>query len=265
MNTYFICSDIHSFYDEWMASIKDKGFDINNPSHKLIVCGDLFDRGNQTVECYEFANDMISRGRMTYVRGNHEYLLQQMMREIKRGEDIRYHHVSNGTLHSFAQFMGVTEYDIICGTYTNSKFDATMNKVNEFIDTRCVNYFELGDFVFVHSWLPLTNDKTGVDPNWRSDYADWYGATWGCPFDQWYMGAYLEDKTVVCGHWHTSYAHAKYNKDGSEWGKDANFGIFMRSGIIGLDACTAHTHKVNCLVIEENENGTYNIRQENSN
>ena len=40
---YFVSSDIHGFYDEWQKSLKDNGFDINNPCHKIIVCGDLFD------------------------------------------------------------------------------------------------------------------------------------------------------------------------------------------------------------------------------
>ncbi len=33
---YFVSSDIHGFYDEWMKTLKDKGFDINNPNIKSL-------------------------------------------------------------------------------------------------------------------------------------------------------------------------------------------------------------------------------------
>lgn len=49
MRKYFISSDIHSFYDEWINSLNDSGFDINNPSHIVIIVGDLFDRGQQAI------------------------------------------------------------------------------------------------------------------------------------------------------------------------------------------------------------------------
>ena len=44
---YFVSSDIHGFYDEWILALKNKGFDIKNPNHKIIICGDIFDRGRQ--------------------------------------------------------------------------------------------------------------------------------------------------------------------------------------------------------------------------
>ena len=45
MKTYFVCSDIHGFYKEWVKSLKEAGFNKNNPEHILIVLGDIFDRG----------------------------------------------------------------------------------------------------------------------------------------------------------------------------------------------------------------------------
>lgn len=30
---YFVCSDIHGFYDQWMKALNDQGFDINNPDN----------------------------------------------------------------------------------------------------------------------------------------------------------------------------------------------------------------------------------------
>ena len=36
MKKYFVFGDVHSFYDELMAALSEKGFDINNPNHLVI-------------------------------------------------------------------------------------------------------------------------------------------------------------------------------------------------------------------------------------
>lgn len=41
---YFVISDIHIFYTEMMTSLISNVFDIQNPDHKVIICGDAFDR-----------------------------------------------------------------------------------------------------------------------------------------------------------------------------------------------------------------------------
>ena len=40
----FAISDIHGFYTEMITSLKESGYDEDNPEHLLIVCGDKFDR-----------------------------------------------------------------------------------------------------------------------------------------------------------------------------------------------------------------------------
>ena len=59
------------------------------------------------------------------------------------------------------------------------------------------------------------------------------------------------EKNIVCGHWHTSYGHSTYEKRGSEFGEDADFSPYIAPGIIAIDACTAHTGMVNCVVISD--------------
>ena len=264
--TWFVCSDIHSFFDEWMVALNSNGFDINNKNHKLIVCGDLFDRGKQTVQCYELARKMLDENRMVYIRGNHESLMQDLLFEVKVGADIGMHHMSNGTLDSLAQFLNKTPYEVVCGVCENSEINEIYEFLNHFINTNCRDFYILGNFIFVHSWLPKVRDEDGneiIDPNWMGARADWRHATWGNPFDEYMYGSGgIKGKTIVFGHWHTSYAHSTIEKDGSEFGADANFDIFKNDYIIGLDGCTAYTRKVNCLVIEENGDD-YIIRQEN--
>ena len=64
---------------------------------------------------------------------------------------------------------------------------------------------------------------------------------------------YEDDKTIICGHWHTSYGHSRYEGKGSEFGEDADFSPYMAPGIIALDACTAYSGIVNCIIIEDEE------------
>ena len=67
-----------------------------------------------------------------------------------------------------------------------------------------------------------------------------------------------QDKTILCGHWHTSYGHSMINKDGPEFDikhKDgtvekATFTPFEDDGIIALDACTVVSGFVNCKVLD---------------
>lgn len=58
-------------------------------------------------------------------------------------------------------------------------------------------------------------------------------------------------KTIVCGHWHASFGHSVYAKRCSEFMSDAIFNPYVSEGIIAIDACTAHSGFVNCIVIED--------------
>ena len=49
-----MASDIHSFYTPFIKELNKTGFDLNNEEHILIICGDLFDRGSESLKLYEF-------------------------------------------------------------------------------------------------------------------------------------------------------------------------------------------------------------------
>ena len=85
MAKFFVASDIHSAYTPWMKALRGAGFDKNNANHKIIVCGDLFDRMDETMQVYNFVKEMDELGRFIYVKGNHESLLFDCMRDIKQG------------------------------------------------------------------------------------------------------------------------------------------------------------------------------------
>ena len=78
MKTYFVCSDIHGFFKEWMLSLKEAGCDIKNSDHVLIILGDIFDRGSEPWKVYKFIRSLPEE-RIILVKGNHEYLLLELV------------------------------------------------------------------------------------------------------------------------------------------------------------------------------------------
>ena len=53
-----MASDIHSFYTPFIKELNKTGFDLNNEEHILIICGDLFDRGSESLKLYEFIKSL---------------------------------------------------------------------------------------------------------------------------------------------------------------------------------------------------------------
>ena len=70
---YFVVSDIHSFYTPLKTCLDQAGYDVNNPEHIFVLNGDLFDRGNEASEVFNFVRS-IPKERRILIRGNHEYL-----------------------------------------------------------------------------------------------------------------------------------------------------------------------------------------------
>ena len=68
MKKYFVGSDIHSFYTPFIKELNKKGFDLNNEEHILIICGDLFDRGSESLKLYEFIKSL-PKERRILIRG----------------------------------------------------------------------------------------------------------------------------------------------------------------------------------------------------
>lgn len=259
---YFVSGDIHSFFENWMLSLEHAGFDASNPAHKIIICGDLFDRGNATLDCFEFVKQLAAEDRLVYVRGNHEDLLFDCVKKIRRGFDVGVHHINNGTVKTVAHLAATNQYDILCNCYDKALFDSRTTEVLEFIDQHAVDFFELGDYMFVHGWVPCDSAdsnkyhaRKNVTLADRSTWSDkWDNARWLNGIDCWNQGAIPDGKTVVCGHWHTSWGHHKFHGHSEEFPslgyKDArkSFKPFVEPGIIAIDGCTAYTGLVNVVV-----------------
>ena len=246
MLEYFIASDIHGYCTIFKETLEINGFDINNKNHIVIICGDVFDRGNEAKELLDFLLS-IPEDRLILIRGNHEDLLDDCLEELRKFGPISHHHWSNGTIDTIAQLTGINAYNIISGLFTYENLKDKLKKYFSLVN-RCIDYYETDDYIFVHGWIPV--DNSGIyysyDANWRTSDS-WKAARWFNGMDMANNGIIEEGKTIVCGHWHTGYGHFYIHKEGKS--QYDNFDIYRDTGIIALDACTAHSHKINMLQI----------------
>lgn len=237
---YFACSDVHSAYTPWIEALSESGFDKTNHDHKIIICGDAFDRMDESQKVYDFIMDMIKKDKLIYVKGNHEDLLMECVeRKFPYYND--YH---NGTIKTIYELTSDIDDD----------FKLKCSKVQEKMEpllNAMVDYYETEKYVFVHSCLPVRKNGS-FDPNWRKASTErWSESRWGNPFTSARRGILPKNKTLVFGHWHTSYEWAK--KEGlPETGEEAKYDTYFGEGYIGLDACTVLSHKVNIVVLEDN-------------
>lgn len=248
MPKFYVISDVHSYYDEMRKALDEAGFDPNDENSWLISCGDVWDRGKKPIEVMQYLQGL---SRKILVKGNHESLLQDLCERCYPDS----HDFSNGT------------YDTVCelgGAKLGRSFEeyciTTEQRTKDFI-YNMVPYFETQNYIFVHSFIPLKNldgkpkyytrnRKFEFDPDWRHAHAGaWEEARWGNPFDLAKKG-FLPDKTLVFGHYHTSWPRHKYEGK-PELGEGADFSIYYGDGYIGIDACTAYSGKVNVLILED--------------
>ena len=239
---YFVSGDIHGFFDEWQNALNEKGFDLNNPEHKIILCGDLFDRGSQPKEIIDFV--LKHKDKVILIRGNHEDLMEQM---IERNSS-DYGDLCNGTAQTIVDLYPewqISEFDL--------KKIAKETRLQEVLDM-CVDYYETKHYIFVHGWIPIIENCYLYDSNWRTARKErWEKARWTNPVEMFRYEIYEPNKTIVCGHWHCSALWHEQNPDKyEEFGDKANFEPFITKNMIAIDACTAYSKKVNVLIINEN-------------
>lgn len=250
---FFVLSDVHSFYEPMMEALTKQGFELDNPQHRIIICGDLFDRGPDTVRVLEFMKKMNSLGRLEYVCGNHEELLFDCIKDLNRSGYVSSHHVHNGTVDTLAQVSGFTRYDLLAGAFDRKVFNERIQELVDFVTENAVDYVEIGDYIFCHGWIPC-NPYGTVFEDWRE--GDWAEARWFNGMSAWHKGAKLPGKTIVCGHYHCSWGWSHLRQERKEFPHKniknwkASFEPFVDEGIIALDSCVAYTEFCNCWVLE---------------
>ena len=238
---FFVTSDIHSYYTPLKKALDEKGFDPNNENHWLIVCGDCFDRGDESVELLHF---LMSLERKILIKGNHDILFEECcMREFAY-----WHDVPNGTVKTIEDIGGVN-YDRLfdeCCRIAWNKTTAYRGLLR--------NYLETQNYIFVHSWIPSISQNRmnyKYDEDWREATQNrWEDAMWGNPFELANQDLNKTGKTIVFGHWHCSAGHRMFGNCNDEF-EYAIWEPCYFKNTIGIDRCVAHTGEVNVLVLED--------------
>lgn len=236
----FAVSDVHGYYSELIAALYKAGYDEMNPEHLLIFCGDMFDRGIDNRKVFNFFRN---RKNCVLIKGNHD----ERMMELLESRQLEPHDLHNCTDETIREFFGENciyadgSFAIPEGDTFAEQYAATYSKMKD--------YFEYGDYIFTHGWLPVKYDEfvPSLDENWRdADWRAWSNARW-LEWQQLYPvrnRVSVPGKTIVCGHRSASLAGlVDFNRFADD------YSIFYGDKVIAIDGCTARSGQVNVLVI----------------
>lgn len=232
----FVVSDVHGHCTLLKEALERAGFDKDDPRHLLVCCGDYFDRGNENFEVLKYFERLKHK---VLLRGNHEDLLLKLLQTGK----VLPHHYVNGTMRTLENFFGKYFIDPADDTIDFSGKTRTVDRICDFIE-ETVNYFETEHYVFVHGWLP-DGALTAEARKKASDDA-WNAARWVKWTEKYDGQRPIPEKTLVCGHMPTLYAH---QFDATRSNKDAD--IFYGNGLLAIDAGTFDTKQINVLILED--------------
>lgn len=255
---YYVTADVHGFFSELKTALIEKGFFHDKEPHKLVICGDLFDRGTEALQLQEFILELLAKDEVILIKGNHEDLALELLNTWHKGSLHQRVHHTNGTIDTICQLTGNTVYDIYFAP-EKVRHDFLKSPFIQTIIPSMVDYFETAHYIFTHGWIPCT--AINLSPcakeyvlikDWRSaDATAWDNARWTNGMEAAHNGIIDPNKTIICGHWHCSFGHAHYEMDGGEFDNNPNFTPYYGKGIIALDACTPVSKKVNCIVLED--------------
>lgn len=294
---YFIVSDIHSFAKELKEGLKESGFQKTNKNHTLVVLGDLFDRGPESVEVYNFIMS-IPKSRRIIIKGNHEELyLKLLNKNFPDSYDF-----SNGTVKTFCHIANFNPEvldrhywfklelleDAAPFTYNNNPYDY-WQQIKEIVKsspiTKWIKSKEWKDYciinnkyICVHSFIPtkLKDELIGTvfeyypryqledkcftyNSNWQeANEHDWSESRWGNPFDSYDIGQFNPEIEKGNVLVHGHW-HCSEGHRRYEHSMFDNYNIYYGGNIISIDACTVLSKQVNVLVIDE-DNKCYDQR-----
>lgn len=173
---YYVVSDIHGFYTPMVEALTRAGFFEDKEPHKLIVCGDMFDRDFEAHRVQEFMLDLLHRGELIYIRGNHEDMFVRMLDYLQTSD--MYHiyeinrFITNGIMDTAIQ---------LCRMSTNDAYRHPRRMVERTKQTpyytelipASVDFFETEHYVFIHGWIParqIGNEhrRYAYESDWRT-------------------------------------------------------------------------------------------------
>ncbi|MFK5883991.1 MAG: fructose-bisphosphatase class III [Candidatus Izemoplasma sp.] len=237
MYKIFIVSDIHGYFSALIDSLLKSGYNDQDKSHHLLVIGDLFDRGNDSKEVYNYLSKLTKNNSATIIMGNHDkFLIDFLEGNFKKTTFNILHNGFGKTIESFLNLKVIDQ----------SKFELYKVEINRkypelyhwLLDFKL--YIETPEYIFVHG---------GINPNQK----DWRNSKlrdflWGRE----YLMDRVPGKIVVAGHQRV--AQILYKKD-IDYKKlfETNselFDILYLDGKILIDRFVEMSNELNVLVLE---------------
>ncbi len=260
---YYVTTDPHAHYTPLTTALSEAGYFADDGDKRLIVCGDMLDRGREPLQTVELLLLEKEAGHLILITGNHEDMVENALEQITDGGamDIASglsRHFINGTWQTLLTLAEMDAADAV-------RYPKRL--VNKVRLTRFyrellpfgIDYFETEHHIFTHGWIPTTAVgckpfvRYSYDPDWRHAPREaWEKARWlngmdmACKY-----GVREAGKCIVCGHRSTSYGHAAFGDADAEKGEGADYSPFRAEGILALDAGTVSSGLVHCVVIED--------------
>lgn len=153
---FYVVADVHGFYDLMIKALTEKGYFEDTEPHKLVICGDLFDRGSQSKELEKFVVDLLEKDEVILIRGNHEDLMLDLVNRlgeyVVRGIE-HTHHYRNRTVRTLMDLTRCSlgkikqQPDVVAEKMRATPF---LKK----IIPAMLDFYETKSYIFVHGWIP---------------------------------------------------------------------------------------------------------------
>ncbi|MEY8463608.1 metallophosphoesterase [Streptococcus merionis] len=186
---WFVVGDVHGEYDlleklllHWDEEVQD-----------LVFLGDLADRGPKSKECLLTVMDLVTSGRAHCVKGNHEVLLLNWLKE----PDLRFaNYMSNGAKETIEDLL-----------YQGAVDDLSPEELSAMI---LRDYTDLIDFLEKLPFYVESDFCIGVHAGFNLDTDDWRQTSerdfvW--MREEFYNHPKVPEKLVVFGHTPVQYLH----------------------------------------------------------
>ena len=155
---YYIITDPHGFYTLTCRALAEAGFFAQTEPHRLVLCGDLQDRGSEPREMQRFMLDLHKAGNLIYIRGNHEDLLERLIEDLLADKtelllDGSSYHIENGTWDTALQLTGMRAEEALRSPHELARLLLATPMLRTLLPS-ALDYFETERYVFTHGYLP---------------------------------------------------------------------------------------------------------------
>lgn len=200
---YFITSDVHSYYTKLQEKLTSLSF--NKEEDTLVLLGDAFDRGPETIALYDWLRSLPN---IIYVLGNHDQMTIDFL-ENPHYEKASFNAYRNGNKYTLMHFAGIneTEFDQWIEDEPTRIRDKILVRYPELLHylKKLPLWFETEDEIFIHSGLDLTID------DWHM--SSFKSVCWNREF--FWQDTTEIKKTIYLGHTPTKNLREIYNKKGN--------------------------------------------------